>query len=541
MDVLNRIARQFQELYSRMTLSQRGTLVVVPALVIGAFAMLLWSRPGASYSALSWGKVFSTEELMTTEQALIQAGLTDFRREGQRLMVPTADLDQYTAAMVESDAIPADMGSELIKNFETLGPFSTDRQRQEMKDALLLKELQRVIMTVPDIERARVGIAGSGRPNSWSRKNRVTANVTVQPRAGRELSQRLVASLRAVVASMVPDLKPSDVTIFDSRNGISYTGESADDPFNSGLLNRIRELTGQYEQQIQKDLSYIPDVGVTVHVDVENLKSSVTRNQIVDPKKTAPLYSSDFKTTDNMQQRPPRGEAGLRANQPGALTAAAAPERTRQLDEKSNSAINGLSFEVTEKELIAAMPKAVQVSVKIPRDYYREIADQRTAAGDKDPARTDAAQIEQDVLASVQKSVARLIPAGSPVDAVTVTSFERVATDAGDAPIVWSERITELVRQWGGPAGMVLLSLAALVLLRRQMKSLPAESGSFADAAGLTAGRAIPGMTGVVAAPVPPEEIVLKDLPKREVIQNLVRDNPEMTANVINKWLQAAK
>lgn len=541
MDVLNRIARQFQELFSRMTPSQRGTLIVVPLLVVAAFAMLLWSQPGASYTALSWGKVFSTDELMKTEQALIEANLTGFRREGQRIMVPAGEADRYNAALLEFDAMPADMGAELLRKFENLGPFSTDRQRQDMKEALLLQELQRMIMAVPDIEHARVGIASSGRPNSWSRKNHVTANVTVRPRAGRELSQRLVTSLRAAVSSMVPDLKPSDVTIFDVVNAVSYTGESTDDPFNSGPVNRIRELTRQYEQQIQKDLSYIPGVGVTVHVDVDNLKSSVTRSQVVDPKKSADVYSSEFSTTDNVQQRPPKGEAGLRANQPGALAAAAAPERTRQLNESGTNAIRGVSFEVTEKALIAAMPKAVQVSVKIPRDYYREIADQRTAAGEKDPARTDALQIEQDVLANVQKSVARLIPTGSPVDAITVTSFERVETNAADTPIVWSIRITELVRQWGGPAGMVLLALAALVILRRQMKSLPAEASSMASAAGLSAGQTIPGMPGAVTAPATMEEIVLKDMPKRELIQNLARDNPEMTANVIGKWLQAAK
>jgi flagellar M-ring protein FliF len=541
MDVLNRTARQFRELFSRMTPSQRGTLIVVPLLVVAAFAMLLWSQPGASYTALSWGKVFSTDELMKTEQALIEANLTGFRREGQRIMVPAGEADRYNAALLEYDAMPEDMGSELLRKFENLGPFSTDRQRQDMKEALLLQELQRMIMAVPDIEHARVGIANSGRPSSWSRKSHVTANVTVRPRAGRELSQRLVTSLRAAVSSMVPDLKPSDVTIFDVVNAVSYTGESPDDPFNSGPVNRIRELTRQYEQQIQKDLSYIPGVGVTVHVDVDNLKSSVTRSQVVDPKKSADVYSSEFTTTDNVQQRPPKGEAGLRANQPGALAASAAPERTRQLNETGTNAIRGVSFEVTEKALIAAMPKAVQVSVKIPRDYYREIADQRTAAGEKDPTRTDAVQIEQEVLASVQKSVARLIPTGSPVEAITVTSFERVATDAADPPIVWSIRVTDLIRQWGGPAGMVLLALAALVILRRQMKTLPAEASSMADAAGLTAGQTIPGMPGAVTAPAPLEEIVLKDMPKRELIQNLARDNPEMTANVIGKWLQAVK
>ena len=74
----------------------------------------------------------------------------------------------------------------MLKQFESLGPFTTDRQRQEMKEALLLQELRRMIEAVPDIEHARVAVANSGRRVSFGQKPRVTANVTVKPRAGRE-------------------------------------------------------------------------------------------------------------------------------------------------------------------------------------------------------------------------------------------------------------------------------------------------------------------------------------------------------------------
>lgn len=90
---------------------------------------------------------------------------------------------------------------------------------------------------------------------------------------------------------MVPDLKTSDVTVFDPVNEVTYAGDAADDPLSSQLVQRIRELTKQYESQISKSLSYIPGVNVTVHVDIENLKSSVIRTQQIDPKK---IGSCDF-------------------------------------------------------------------------------------------------------------------------------------------------------------------------------------------------------------------------------------------------------
>jgi flagellar M-ring protein FliF len=331
---------------------------------------------------------------------------------------------------------------------------------------------------------------------------------------------------------MVPDLKPADVTVFDLVNGVSHTGESADDPFDSRLVHRIREFQRQYQDQILQDLSYIPDVGVTVNVDVDNLKSSVIRNQVVDPKKIAALYTTESSVTDAQQQRTPRGEAGQVANRPGSVAAQSGSDRTRTLTETDNQQVNGVSFEVAEKELIAAMPKAVQVSVAIPRDYYRSVAAQRKAAGEQDPAQLDVAAIEKDVLARVTKSVKALIPADSPPTAVIVNSIDRVTTPLVDTALPWSERAFEMVREWGGTGVLVLFAAMALVMLKQTVPPLPAtppvELGPLA-------------LKSAVAAESDAEESSPKPATRRDRLQSLVRDNPEATAAIIQKWIAAAK
>ena len=47
--------------------------IAVPLLVIGGFALLLWSNRASSETALSFGKVFTTDEIMAVEQALQEA------------------------------------------------------------------------------------------------------------------------------------------------------------------------------------------------------------------------------------------------------------------------------------------------------------------------------------------------------------------------------------------------------------------------------------------------------------------------------------
>lgn len=538
MDFVQRLTKQFFELYRSMTPSQRGTLIAVPLLVVGGFALLLYQHRGNSETALSFGKVFSTEEIMAAEQALINAKLTEFRRVGQRIMVPANEVDRYNAALLEFDAMPTDLGSQMLSKLDSMGPFTTDKQRQEMKEAMLLQEMRRMLRAVPDIEDARVVVANSGKRNTWSQKSRVTATVEVKPRGGRELSQTLVHALRTAIASMVPDLKPADVTIFDRVHAVSYTGDAADDPFDSKLIQRIREFTQHYERKILSDLSYIPNVGVTVQVDVENVKSNVIKSQSVDPKKIAPLVETTSTSSDNLQQRMPRGEPGVKAMRPAKIPddQTGAPDRTRQQTDSATNTVSAVSFDVSEKTLIAAMPKAVQVSVSIPRDYYRDVFAQRKAAGEQDATKLDVAQIEKDVLADVQKSVEKLIPAGSPSpkDAVMVKSIDLVEKPIVEPAVPWLDRVGVWGREWAGTIGLAMFAAWVLWTLRKMAPATAAAEPADLD----------PFDTKRLKLPSSAhaqDENKPKEPTRKELIQTIVKDNPEMTATVIGKWLQAAK
>jgi flagellar M-ring protein FliF len=530
MDILQRISRQFFDLYRSMSPSQRATLVAVPLLVVAGFGWLLWQQRGGGMTALSYGKLFSTEEIIAAEQALIQDGLTGFRREGQRLMVPVGEVDRYNAALVQFDAVPSDLGSQMLKQYESLGPFSTEKERQERREAMLLQEVRRVIRAVPDIEDARVAIASSAR-KSWSQRSRVTANVTLRPRNGREVSGKLVRSIQTAVASMVPDLNPADVTVFDISTGVTHAHDPADDPFENRLVQRIEDFQRQYQRKIEQDLSYIPDVGVTVHVDVDNLRSSIVRNQVVDPKKIAPVYSQETNLRDTQRQQPTRGEPGQVANRPGSVAASPGIDRDRQFSDASTQAVNGVSFEVSEKQIIAAMPKAVQVSVAIPREYYRSVAALRKAAGETDEKMLDPVEIEKNVTAAITASVRALIPPDSPPSAIVVNSVDRVLPQTPELTLNWSDLLFDWVQRWGGAILLAVFALGALLMLRRTApapvldlpEEIPVEALQRASHTGQDA----------EAAPREPT--------RRDLIQNLVRDNPEATAAVISKWLQAAR
>ena len=384
MDVLPRITRQLFDLYQGMSPLQRAMSAVVCCLILGGFGWLVVQNQAGEFRPVSFGKVFSVEELDSAEKAMTNAGLTEFRRDGRKLLAPSKELSRYNAALLESDAMPADLGTQMLKQYEKLGPFSTERQRQQMKEAFLLQELRRMIKDVPDVEDAHVTIAASERRGSWNQKPRATANVSLKPRAGRELSTMLIHSLRHVVANMVPDLKPADVTIFDVTRGQAYMGEMSDNQREGIDLKQAREFSHQYEQQIQKALSHIPGVSVTVHVDIGTSRSLVVRRASI----RLAHNNCDGPTEERM------AEDELDAEADDSPRSKFLPAETIP-DPFSNS---------------TSTPRSVQVCVSIPKNYLQELALRRMQSRENDSKPFDSAALENDVLKKVERIVGRLIP-----------------------------------------------------------------------------------------------------------------------------------
>jgi len=79
---------------------------------------------------------------------------------------------------------------------------------------------------------------------------------------------------------------------------------------------------------------------------------------------------------------------------------------------------------------------------------------------------------------------------------------------------------------------MAVMALVALMMVRRSMPPLPADTPA-----------AFPAMMATPSASNPEAEEVEapREITKRDMLQGLVRDNPEATAAIISKWLQAAK
>jgi len=544
MDALKKTFQQFRGLYTAMTASQRMTLIVVPVMVLAAFAFLLFNNPLSSYVALSWGKVYTTEELMRAEQTLIDAGLSEFRRAGQRLMVPKGDVDRYNAALVEGGSLPTRWPEELEKSLADGGLFLSKAQLQAKMDIVLGKELARVLRALPGIEMASVKWARSN-PGRWPQtQTKVTALVSVRPRGGHELSMARIQSLRYAAASMVPDLQPKNVTVLNQRTGEAYTADDENNPFNNRDLQKARDYARDYEKRIRNALSYITGVLVTVNVDLDNLKRSTERKRMVEAKPVTVNLTEQSRIVSSSEQ-PTAAEPGANANLARQLPTQAGNLKSQKTDESNTKTISLPSVTVTEIDKIPGMPEAVQVAISIPQAYVRTVAlagkpspeDAATSGDESQITVTPAeiAQAETDIKQRVQPQVMKLIPKKSAADAVDISFHIPGEPDVETVQVSFFDTASATAGRWGGAIGLALFALWALWMLNKSMARLPVaeeESHGVADIA--LAAQTSPTNTEDNQEP---EELKRT---KRDELQSVVRDDPEMAAAVLSKWLQTA-
>ncbi|NNJ26996.1 hypothetical protein [Alienimonas chondri] len=520
--------------------SGRWTLIGVPLALMAGFALLMTGGVGSSDEApVSWGKVFASNELRSAEQALIEAGLTDFRTHGQRIFVPAAEVDTYNAALMVDGHLPGDSLSEFERQFDKAGIFTSREQLAELRNIALRKEVRKTLVAVKDIEAADV-LWSVKETGEWPRREKKTAaTVSLMPKRSGGLSAERVASIRSAVAGMVPDLAEEDITVLDQSTGKAHAFQ-ADGPLDDRTQQALAAHTRRYRDTISQALAYIPGALVNVSVDLDAIRREVERSQSVDNKQTVTVEVAESGRTRTSNQTRPQGEPGVASNQPASVTAPAGP-LTQTQDEQTDSSLRVVpSWTTTERERRDPMPEAVRVAVSIPESYHEAIAAGRGLAPGEDDASkaayvqaVDAIRLAEEE--KVRERVTTLLPANSPQTAVHVTTVTPIEPNVPVVAVPWTNVLGDLASRWGSTAALCAVAIAGLFVLRRGMKlpepAPPVELPRSADRPGI-AGRIGPG--GVA------EEDDEEPQTPRDRVAALAAKDPEAVAAVVGSWLRDA-
>jgi flagellar M-ring protein FliF len=526
-------------------LKQAGLLIGVAAAVAVAIWLVIWSQ-GQNYSVL-YGQL-SERESGQVMDALTAAGIEYKLSPSGAVSVPESKVQEArirlaTQGLPQSDS----MGIEMIQKESTLGASSM--METARYQSVLETELARTIVKVQGVQSARVHLA-LPKPSVFVRDARkATASVLLQLYPGRRLEPGQVAAIVHLVASSVPELAASDVTLVDqSGTLLNSPDENAEQAASTRQFEYTRKLEESYQQRIIDLLEPIIGPGrvrATVTADMDFTVTEETRENY-DPQKTAVRSEQ----TSNEQRRGGDGSEGI----PGALSneppgtagapslagaaapgAAGAAQSTATGGPSSSSQRSTRNFEVDRTLSYVKQPVGVlkRLNVGVVLDNWQKV--------DADGKVTTTAMSDADIKRFsqlVRESIGLKDDRGDQLNVLNQAFKNNAPLGPVEGPPLWETPwVTQLAKQIVG-AGLVLV--VAFLVLRPLMKSLTKSvprlrAGAVAGDTGELDGDrvSISGQGGKAIKLAPSFEQQIA------AARTLVGQDPRRAAQVVKDWVSA--
>ncbi len=287
-------------------------LVGVAAAVAAGVGVMLWSV-GPTYSLLyaNLGGEDAAQVTQALDSARIPYKLED---GGASISVPS---DQLAAARLKlaSQGLPGSSGGVGAMTKDPGFGVSAFMESARYQHALET-ELARTIASLQNVQGARVHLAMARQSAFVSDRRPGSASVFLQLKAGRRLDDEQVQAIANLVASSIPEMQASQVTVVDqSGRLLSAPNSDSDLAMRDKMFEFAHRLEESYAQRIQELLTPLVGPGrvrAQVVAQVDMATTEQTREQY-NPQ-------SQVVRSESVAEEAARNGAGVAGGVPGALT-----------------------------------------------------------------------------------------------------------------------------------------------------------------------------------------------------------------------------
>jgi len=558
MDFLNKAYRQISELFASMTPAARLTTGLLVAVIAISLGFLFRQQTDRADEYLFGARAFTNSEIADMTTAFSNEGLDQWEVEGNKIRVPRGKRYHYYAALVKGSALPEDSGSSWEDVLEKHSPLE-NRKMQELRARVALeKSLAFTIREFPGIESASVKITEIP-TGDFVQRNKRRAAVSVRSAGSRSLDAGQVKMIRDFVA-FGGGVEPADVVIADTNGRHSYTGPPADDSITyeqNAYADTQRRYEETFRSKIAEHLSMYPGAKVSVYVELDEKLEDTTRAITYDEKPT-PIkvrsVSTDTKSISSPNEGRPGAEPNGVGNRSVAVSTSAASENTKNESVEETENVSGIKESILRTP--GLIPKMVTVSIYIPKSHFKKVWErEHPAAPGDDPKEPDPAElqtIESREIANIEKAVFPLIPKAPPGEdtfpRIRVVPYIDVPLPEPTAP-----GVTEIATSWFAgnwqTVAMFGLALFGLFFLRNMIRSARPDA---VDAA-TTDEPEIHRMADVGVDHEDADEDEVDELGNslrgrfsgsgrslRDELTELVREDPDAAASVLQNWITEA-
>lgn len=418
-------------------------------------------------------------------------------------------------------------------------------------------ELTRSIQALSSVQSARIHLALPNQNGFFREQQKPSASVLLSLHPGRTLDRAQLAGIVHLVASSVPEMNPSSVSVLDDTGKLL----SASTDGSGGMMGVDAEQL-QYAQQIEQLYNRrILDILEPI-VGKQNVKAQVTAE--VDFSQTEstteshkPNLSADssavrsqqvVESTNGASTSPPAGVPGATTNQPPAQSSAPinGTAQTVAANGQGSSSTTGggkresiINYEVDKTVRVVKGATGV-----IKRINAAVVVNHQISVDGKGKTLSTPlteAQIEK-MTALVREAVGFSKDRGDSVNLMNAP-FAADKIEVNDVPIWRQPEVVDIARSLAWPAGTLLFAAMVLMgVIRPAMKTLMQPQNAVG-----TDGQARMGQLDAIEAEQPdrpqlsgpsgePAQASASEL-RLEDARKLTRDNPAAVANIVKSWI----
>ena len=261
-------------------------LIGAGVLLLGFFMMMAFRMSSAGMSPIYTGLSMDDSAKIVAE--LEKEGIPyELSSGGSQISVPAEKMLRLRLTMAEQ-GIPSGgsiVGYEIFDRSESFGSSNFVMNVNAMR--ALEGELARTISSINGVDTVRVHLVVPKRELFTREKEKPSASVAIKMRGGSSLESNEVNAITHLIASAVPSLEPSKVTIIDSHGKLLARGDGNDSV--EGAATASTEYRVAYETRTRQSLEDLLEkvigmgkVRVQVTADM-NFDRVVTNSEKYDP------------------------------------------------------------------------------------------------------------------------------------------------------------------------------------------------------------------------------------------------------------------
>ncbi|MCX2759776.1 flagellar M-ring protein FliF [Vibrio cyclitrophicus] len=544
-DLGERSSSKFDMAVGDLDLLRQVVLVLSISICVALIVMLFFWVKEPEMRPLG---AYETEELIPVLDYLDLQKI-EYSLEGNTISVPASEYNSLKLNMVRAGLNQErNAGDDIL--MQDMGFGVSQRLEQERLKLSRERQLAKAIEQMKQVRKAQVLLALPKQSVFVRHNQEASASVFLTLKTGNNLKQQEVDSVVDMVASAVPGMKTSRITVTDQHGRLLSSGSQ--DPM-STARRKEHELERNQEQALREkiDSILIPILGFgnyTAQVDIQLDFSAVeqTRKRF-DPN--TPATRSEYTLEDYNNGNTVAGIPGALSNQPPAD--ASIPQDVAQMKDGSMTGQGSVHKEATRNfELDTTISHERKQSGTVNRQTVS------VAIKDRQSLNPDTGEVVHTPIPASEINAIRQVLIGTVGfdetrgDLLNVLSMQfapQVTDVVADVPIWEHPNFNDWVRWF---ASALVIIVVVLVLVRPAMKKLLNPAADNDDQMYGPDGMPIgaDGETSLIGGDIEGGELFefgssidLPNLHKDEdvlkAVRALVANEPELAAQVVKNWM----